>query len=168
MTHLGSTPLVAWATMRTIGFAPSSFALAALVTTTAAAPSFTPGALPAVTVPSFLKAGLNERRISMVVSSRGDSSLSKMTGAAPFFFAGISTGTICDLNLHSFIAADRFAMRVHRELILLFAGDAIFFGNVLAGDAHVVVVVNIPQAVAESLNRRFENRRGAILCALAE
>ena len=41
----------------------------------------------------------------MVVSSRGDSSLSKIVGAAPFFFDGISTGTICDLMRHSFIAA---------------------------------------------------------------
>src|SRR5205823_5473132 len=47
MTHLGSTPLVACATMRTMGLAPSSFARCALVTTTAAAPSLTPGALPA-------------------------------------------------------------------------------------------------------------------------
>ena len=38
-------------------------------------------------------------------------------------------------------------MRVHGELVLLFARDAIFFGNVLAGDAHVIVVVNIPKAV---------------------
>src|SRR6516162_5051177 len=38
-------------------------------------------------------------------------------------------------------------MRVHSELILLFAGDAVFFGDVLAGDAHVVVVVNVPEAI---------------------
>src|SRR6266702_451208 len=37
--------------MRTIGFTPRALALAAVVTTTAAAPSFTPGALPAVNVP---------------------------------------------------------------------------------------------------------------------
>src|SRR5579864_7090027 len=36
---------------------------------------------------------------------RGDSSLSKMTSGAPFFFAGSSTGTTCDLNRHSLIAA---------------------------------------------------------------
>jgi len=96
ITHLGSTPLVACATIRAMGFAPSSFARVALVTTTAAAPSFTPGALPAVTVPSFLNAGFRDRRTSIVVSSRGDSSLSKMTDASPFFLEGSSTGTICD------------------------------------------------------------------------
>ena len=90
--------------VRTIALAPNSFARVALVTTSAAAPSFTPGAFPAVTVPSFLNAGLSERSTSMVVSSRGDSSLSKITGAAPFFLAGSSTGTICDLKRHSLIA----------------------------------------------------------------
>ena len=53
---------------------------AADITTTAAAPSFTPGALPAVTVPSFLNAGFRPRRASMVVSSRGTSSLVKNSG----------------------------------------------------------------------------------------
>ena len=38
-------------------------------------------------------------------------------------------------------------MRVKRELVLLLAGDAVFLRDVLAGDAHVVVVVNIPQAI---------------------
>ena len=38
-------------------------------------------------------------------------------------------------------------MRVQRELVLLLARDAVFFRDVLAGDAHVVVVVNVPQAV---------------------
>ena len=45
----------------------------------------------AVTVPSFLKAGLSLRSDSIEVSSRGDSSFSNFVGASPFFFAGIST-----------------------------------------------------------------------------
>src|SRR5271157_2058154 len=69
------------------------------------APGVNDGALPAVTVPSFLKAGLRARSASMVVSSRGPSSWSKITGGWPFFLAGISTPTICDLNRHSFCAA---------------------------------------------------------------
>ena len=56
LNHSGSRPLVAWARMTAIGFRPSSLARSALVTTTAAAPSLTPGALPAVTVPPSLKA----------------------------------------------------------------------------------------------------------------
>jgi len=38
-------------------------------------------------------------------------------------------------------------MGVDGEVVLLFASDAVFFSNVLAGQAHVVVVVNVPQAV---------------------
>ena len=38
-------------------------------------------------------------------------------------------------------------MRVHGELVLLFTGYAVFFSDVLARHAHVVVVVNIPEAV---------------------
>ena len=40
-------------------------------------------------------------------------------------------------------------MRIYRKLVLLLARDAVLLGNVLAGDPHVVVVVNIPQAVAD-------------------
>ena len=38
-------------------------------------------------------------------------------------------------------------MRIQRELILLFSRDAIFLRNMLAGDAHVVVVVNVPKTI---------------------
>ena len=38
-------------------------------------------------------------------------------------------------------------MRVEGELILIFARDAVFLGDILASNPHVVVVVNIPQAV---------------------
>ena len=45
--------------MRASGVTPSSRARSADITTSADAPSFTGGALPAVTVPSFLNAGFN-------------------------------------------------------------------------------------------------------------
>ena len=35
-------------------------------------------------------------------------------------------------------------MGVDRELILLFASDAVLLRDILTGDAHVVVVVDIP------------------------
>ena len=60
-----------------MGFKPSSFALDALITITAAAPSLIPDALPAVTVPSFLKAGLSFDNDSSVVPCLGNSSVSK-------------------------------------------------------------------------------------------
>ena len=40
-------------------------------------------------------------------------------------------------------------MRVERKLILFFARDAVFLRHILAGDSHVVVVVNVPQAVMD-------------------
>ena len=54
----------------------SRAATSAPITTSAAAPSLTPGALPAVTVPSFLNAGFSRPSDSTVVSSRIDSSRS--------------------------------------------------------------------------------------------
>src|SRR5712691_6603996 len=74
MTHFGSTPLTACATMRAIGCFPRRAALRSLVTIKAAAPSLVPGALPAVTVPSLLNAGFSFASTSNDVSSRGDSS----------------------------------------------------------------------------------------------
>src|SRR5258705_13468219 len=47
---LGSTPADEYALMRASGLRPNSLALAALIIITAAAPSFMPDALPAVTV----------------------------------------------------------------------------------------------------------------------
>jgi hypothetical protein len=55
--------------------------LAALISSTAAAPSLRVEALPAVTLPSFLKAGLSLARESAVVPARGCSSVSKRSGS---------------------------------------------------------------------------------------
>ena len=92
ITHLGSTPLTACATMRAIGVFPRRDALRSLVTITAAAPSFVPGAFPAVTVPSFLNAGFSFASASREVSSRGDSSYFTTRGSP--FFCGTSIGRI--------------------------------------------------------------------------
>src|ERR1700724_315372 len=108
MIHAGAMPLVACATMRAIGFSPSSLALAADMRTRADAPSVTPGALPAVTVPSFLKAGFRLRKDSMVESARGDSSLLNNTGGTPFFFDGASPGAFSFLKQHAYSAHTTF------------------------------------------------------------
>ena len=73
------------------------------MTTSAAAPSFTPGALPAVTVPSFLNAGFSFASASTVVSARIASSRSTTT-ASPFF-CGSEIGTISSLNQPASVAA---------------------------------------------------------------
>ena len=55
----GSSPATAKSTISAIGANPNSFAFSSDITTTAAPPSFNPDALPAVTLPSFSKAGLS-------------------------------------------------------------------------------------------------------------
>ena len=70
--------------------------------TTAAAPSFSAEALPAVTVPSFLKAARRPPRDSAVVSPRGCSSVSTIFGSP--LRCGTSTGVISFLKRPSLIA----------------------------------------------------------------
>ena len=102
----GARPLVACATMRAIGLAFKARILSSAITTSAAAPSFTGGALPAVTEPSFLKAGFSARSASAVVSARTDSSFANTSGSP--FFCGIVTGRISALNFPALCAAAAF------------------------------------------------------------
>ena len=73
-TYFGARPLVACATMRRDGARRAPARASADASTSAAAPSLTGGALPAVTVPSSLNAGLRRRSASSDVSARTDSS----------------------------------------------------------------------------------------------
>jgi hypothetical protein len=72
----GLRPVTPLATMRASGVMPSCLAFVSLITTTAAAPSLSGQALPAVTSPSGRNAGLSCARPSSVVPARGQSSLS--------------------------------------------------------------------------------------------
>ncbi len=99
----GATPATAAATTRAFGSNPNFFAASADATSTAQAPSLTPEALPAVTVPSGLTTPLSLDSDSSVVSARGCSSLSTTSGLP--FFCGIVTGTISSARRPSFIAA---------------------------------------------------------------
>src|SRR5699024_5942212 len=67
------------------------------INTNAQAPSFTPGAFPAVTVPSLSNAGFNFSNTSSVVPSRGASSVSTIIGSPRL--CGTSTGTISEAYL---------------------------------------------------------------------
>ena len=93
----GSTPTMAWATMRAIGLTPSSFTFSPLISSRAAPASLRPHELPAVTLPLPLvrNTGLSLARPSMVVAL-GCSSVSNTMGS--FFRWGITTGTISSLN----------------------------------------------------------------------
>ena len=74
---------------------PSSSALRADIIITAAAPSLSPEALPAVTVPSLLKAGLSSPSASTVVPGRMNSSESNSVVALR---EATSIGAISDLE----------------------------------------------------------------------
>ena len=96
----GSTPARAPCTQVAIGLTPNSLALASLITTTAAAPSLIPLALPAVTIPPSLpEQQRNLDNVSTVVPGRGPSSFLNSTTC---FFTFTETGTISSSNLPSF------------------------------------------------------------------
>ena len=71
-----------------MGLTPSSFAFWSDISTTAAAPSLSGQALPAVTLPFSRKTGCSCARASIVVPGRGPSSLLKVSPL------GSGTGTI--------------------------------------------------------------------------
>ena len=66
----GSTPTVVWSTIRARGVRPSSSAFSRDISSTAAAPSEICDELPAVILPSSLKAGFSSASASSVVSGR--------------------------------------------------------------------------------------------------
>ena len=86
-----------------MGFAPRFSAVSRSISTTAAAPSLMPDALPAVTVPSLRNTGRSFARSSTVASARGCSSVSNTVSPRRVF---ILTGRICCLNRPSDIARD--------------------------------------------------------------
>ena len=70
----GGTPAEAEATIRARGVRPWRSSASPLATTIAEAPSESGDAVPAVTMPSALKAGLSLASASALVSARGTSS----------------------------------------------------------------------------------------------
>src|SRR2546429_273092 len=84
---LGSTPAWPHDTMRPSTFLPSLAACLAVISTTAAAPSLMPDALPAVTMASLSKAGLRLALESMVAPWRGYSSSPTMMSPLRGFLA---------------------------------------------------------------------------------
>jgi hypothetical protein len=86
--------------MRAMGVNPCFSTAAAEASSRAAAPSLTPLALPAVTVPPSRTKGLSLASASAVVSARGCSSTSKVTvSLRPFTVTGVicaaSTPSCC-------------------------------------------------------------------------
>ena len=105
-----------------------------------------PDALPAVTVPSFEKAGLSLATASSVVP--GADVLVVLDHHVAL--AGRDRDRH-DLVLEAAGLLGRLGLVLggHRELVLLLAGDLPFLGDVLGGRAHVVAVEGVPQAVLD-------------------
>src|SRR5829696_4336575 len=140
----GSTPAVAQETIFASGVRPRFLASSALINTSAAAPSLRPEALPAVTVPSLLKAGFSLAIASSVVPGRIYSSWSTMT--SPFLdgdgndLVPEPAGLLRILGL---------VLRAGGKRVLLYAADLPFGGDVLRGDAHVIAVEGVQQAILQ-------------------
>ena len=102
-------------------------------------------ALPAVTVPFSPKAGRSLRSFALLLrrNLHGDDLAFEMAFLP---------------RLHCL------AVGIDGELVLLFAGNFVFVGDVLAGQPHVVVVVNIPKAV---VHNRVDDLRIAEAVSLA-
>ena len=101
----GATPAVASPRMRARGTRPKRFALSSSAIRSAAAPSFTPDALPAVTLPSGRTTPFSFASASMLVS-RGCSSCDTTIGSP--FFCAIVTATISCANVPSAFARAAF------------------------------------------------------------
>ena len=102
---LGSTPAMPTLSTLAIGCKLKSFTASSLANNNAAAPSLMPAELPAVTEPSFIKAGFNAASFSKLVCL-GCSSMENKDGC---LFSVISTGTISSFHLPAFNAAKYFS-----------------------------------------------------------
>ena len=96
--------------MRAFGSRPSAFAFSSDMTSTAAAPSLSGHALPAVTVPfSGSKAGLSSASFSIVVPGRGPSSRvtspTATISASKWPLSRAATARFCEVTAHSSCAS---------------------------------------------------------------
>ena len=167
-SRAGSTPAVAQEAMRASGVMPRRAASAAVISTTAAAPSLRPEALAAVTVPSLAKAGRSLATASSVAPARIYSSWS--TTMSPLRVE-IDEGNDLVLEPAGLLRRLGLVLRGDREFVLLLARDLEFAGDVLGRHAHVVAVEGVPEAVLDhgvdeargrpSWCRRADGRHGA-------
>ena len=123
-------------------------AFAAVVTTTAAAPSLMPEALPAVTDPSFLNAGFERAELVGGRARPADTRRPRIARGAPFF-CGISTGTISSAKRPFCDRLGRAPLALGRKRILIGARHVVAGGDLLRRDAHVAGVDRARQPFAE-------------------
>ena len=116
----GSTPAVAKLAIRASGLRPRRSASLALITTSAAAPSLMPLALPAVTVPSLEKAG---RSLAMVSGEASWRMYSSSDDDRVALAALDRDRRDLVLELAGLLRRARLLLAGGRELVLLLAGD---------------------------------------------
>ena len=109
--------------MRASGLRPSSAAFFALITTTAAAPSLMPEALPAVTVPALSKAGRRPASASALVFLFMNSSVSNIIGSPLLLRNGDRDDLV--LELARVLRGDGLLLAGQRQRVLRFAADAV-------------------------------------------
>ena len=99
-----------------------------------------PDALPAVTVPPSLKTGRQRgQRLERGLAGM----LVGVEDERPPFLCGISTGTISSLNRPDSMAAKALSWLCRAKRILLLPGDAVLLGQVLGGETHGQVAVDL-------------------------
>ena len=140
----GSTPVVQYERMRASGFRPELAAFFSVETTSAAAPSLMPDALPAVTVPSLVNAGLSAASFSAVVPARGYSSCVTRTGGPLLLrhFDGDDL-PVEDAGVHRNLGP---ALALGGERVLVLARDDVAPADLLGGHAHVASLDRAGQA----------------------
>ena len=145
----GATPAVAPPRMRAIGVRPYFLAAASEAMISAAAPSLTPDALPAVTVPPSRNGVGSLASASTVVPARGCSSLATTTGVA----LALRDRHRRDLLRQPAVGlrGDRLVLAAHREGVLVGARHLKILGDVLAGLRHGIdAVLLLHQRVDEA------------------
>ena len=125
---------------------PLASAHSSEATTSAPAPSLTPGALPAVWVPSFMKIGGSLASDSSVASRRGDSSCS--TTVSPFLPL-IVTGTISSSRRPSSVAAIDALVAAQRPLVHVGAGHLELGGDLGGLLGHVLAAERVGEPVVD-------------------
>src|SRR5262245_59956196 len=142
----GSTAATPCATSRASGLRPRFSANARSATIIAAAPLFKPGALPAVIVPSLRNAGFSLASVSIVVSGRLASSLSKRT--VPLRLGNFECNDLI-LEPSRFLCRAEALLRARRPAVLLFARDAVLRYQILRVPARMLTAERVVQPVPQ-------------------
>ena len=140
----GRIPATVEAMMRAFGLRPSAAAFSSDMTSTAAAPSLSGHALPAVTVPPSLNTGFSDASFSSVVPGRGPSSfVTTVSGHVDLFALLVHVFVRWHRHRNDFLVEVARLLCGHgaglgdqRPLVLGLTTDFAFLGYVLGGHTH--------------------------------